>query len=612
MVAPSYTTDLIPFWLEGATTAAAVGGGQAALSNPETDFYIQGTDCISKGAWTNAVKGLTIDALGATFTVPADGAIIGFAKFDAVGSIATQSAGGLRFIVGSAEAAYENYYCAGSDTIAFSSWVPYAVDPNTATSDATVGSPDGTERWVGVLANLPTGAGPTKGNPIAMDAIRYGRCLLNYTIGDVATPATFDGFEAVANSPSNRWGLMELQAGAFQTQGFHSIGTAGVAAYFKDSNKVIFWRRLENNLTNDAVSTAFNRVEIINSGTVCDWDNIIWSALGTRSRGTFVHTAGSFTAVSCQFYDWNTFTFLSTSVSTNNVFTRCNAITAAGATLNNSKILLSSVPLDTSALVWDVATDVDGLLDNMEFSKGAAAHHAIELGLNSPLSVTFNNPTSTGFNAAGAQNDSFFHVKRTTGTVTINILGGTGDFSVKTDGATVNVVPNPVNVTVKATLKNGTPVANARVFLKASDGTGPLPFEDSVTITRSVLVATVSHTAHAYETNDKIAITGITDKTEDNGLKQITVTGPNEYTFSTTDSGSTSYTGSITSTFIAISGLTDASGIISAARVYPSDQPVIGWTRKSSSSPYLQEGVLVGTIGSVDGFNGTAVMLADE
>ena len=80
----------------------------------------------------------------------------------------------------------------------------------------------------------------------------------------------------------------------------------------------------------------------------------------------------------------------------------------------------------------------------------------------------------------------------------------------------------------------------------------------------------------------------------------------------TDDSGSTSYTGTIISTFVALSGLTAATGLLSLSRVYSSNQPVVGWTRKSTSSPFLQEGVLVGEVDSSLGFSGTAVMLEDE
>ena len=209
------------------------------------------------------------------------------------------------------------------------------------------------------------------------------------------------------------------------------------------------------------------------------------------------------------------------------------------------------------------------------------------------------------------------YVNIATGTVNLTLSGGSGvsaDSHVRTAGATVNVIVGAVTVQATAVLKAGTAVENALVYLRASDGTGPFPFEETVTsITRATTTATVTHTAHGMASNDKIVLQGITDKTEDNfTVKQITVTGANTYTYTTTDSGSTSYTGTIKSTFVALNGLTNASGIISLSRVYATDQPVTGWARKSTSSPLLQEGVLVGVVDSADGFNGTAVMLSDE
>lgn len=464
MAAPAYATDLTTFWLEGATTVTAIGTGGAALGNPETDFFIQGTDCISKGAWTNATKGFIIDGLATTFTVPTDGAVVAFAKYDAQGSLDTKANGGLQMLIGSGAGNYNRYYIGGKDTLQFDSWVPYVVDPNTATGDGTAaGTPDGTERWVGLVGNLPTTSGPTKGNPIAMDAIRYGRCRIDYTLGDGTTPATFDGAELAGNVNSSRWGLLEKQKGAFQTQGFHSIGTAGTACDFRDANKVLFWRPASaSNETNDGVSTAFNRVEIINAGTNCDWTNIIWQSLDTNARGVFVHTAGTFDAVLCQFIDWDTFTFIAASVATDTTFRRCNAITAPGCTLNGSSVLESTVAANTSALVWDANVNPSSKMDGMSFSKDATVlHHAIEFGTTSPLTLDLVDVVFTDFNGTPGsgdnQNDSTFHVKRTTGTVNINISGSVAtpasSLTYRSDGATVNINQN-VTVTLTGLVNN--------------------------------------------------------------------------------------------------------------------------------------------------------------
>lgn len=455
MVAPVYTTDLTTFWLEGSTTVTAIGSGGAGLGNPETDFFIQGSDCISKAAWTNAVKGFIIDGLAAIFTVPTDGCIIMFAKYDAQGSLDTQAGGGLRMIIGSANNAYDEFYCAGSDTIEFDSWIPYAIDPNVATPD--VANSGGAERWVGVLADLPTTSGPTKGSPIAADSIRYGRGEVRYTIGDSGDPANFSGAEAVGNVNGTRWGLLELQKGSFQTQGFHSIGLAGTAVYFSDADKILFWRKQLNCLTDDAVSTAFNRVEILNSGTTCIWDNIIWSALGTRSKGTFVHTAGSVTLTSCQFYDWDTFTFLAAAIVTNTIFSRCGLITAPASTLTGSSILNSTVAADTGALSYDSATNTDGKLDDMTFEMSATLHHAIDFGTSVTGNITLRGIEFTGFGATDDSNDSTVRFLATSGSLTLSLVDCTVDgvpasssnFSVDdAAGIAVTVSIDPVDLTI--------------------------------------------------------------------------------------------------------------------------------------------------------------------
>lgn len=607
----TYTTNLTTFWLEGSTTVTALGGGASGLSNPETDFFIQGSNCISKQAWTNARKGFIIDALGANFTVPTDGAVIAWVKYDAVGSLDTKANGGLTICIGSASTAYHRYAVGGSDTLAFDSWVPYTIDPNTATAESglTVGSPSGSERWVGVEASLPTTSGPTKGNPIAIDAIRYGRCDLEYT----STGCTFSGAEATANSSSNRWGLIEFRSGAYLIQGFHSFGTSGASCTFSDSNKVLFFRASgANNLTNDAVSTAFNRIEILNASTSVTWDNISISALGTRARGVFVHTAGTIAFTSCQFVDMDTFSLLSGSSITGTIWRRCNAVTAPGSTLNDSSILSSTVAADASALVWNANVDPSGKLDNMTFSKGANAHHAIELGANCPSSITLTGWTVTGFSAANGNNDSVIH--NTSGkSITVSVSGNTGTISYKNTGAgsatTISAGAVNIDINVKDTL--GTNIQNARVLLRASNGTGPFPFDATVTIVNSGTTATVTHTAHGMATNDKIQIKGASH-TANNGVFLITVSDANTYTYTMGSSPGSNPTGTIKATFVAIEGLTDASGNITASRVYSTSQPVTGWARKSSSAPFFKQALLSGSVNNTTGFNANLQLVSDD
>jgi len=483
MAAPAWATNMTNFWVTatGATTVTSIGTGGAGLGNPETDFFIESTSCISKAAWTNATKGFIIDALGANFTVPTDGAVIFFAKYDAQGSLDTKANGGFQSIIGSASGAYYHYYIGGSNTLAFDSWVPYVIDPNTATVDNTTGSPAGTERWVGLLATLPTTSGPTKGNPIAIDAIRYGRCDVEYTDGDLGNGYnTFSGAEAFANATTRRWGLIQLEGGAYIIQGFHSFGTVATAVDFRDSNKVLFWRPAgNNNLTNDAVSTGFNRMEILNASSNVDWDNIIVQSLGTRARGVFVHTAGTFDAVDCQFIDMDTFTFISTSTLTTTTFRRCNAVTAGSGTFTGCKFINSTAASST------ISTDLSDFTD-CEFTSDGS-NHAVELTsigtgtmtwsgnqLNNYVAGTAGSPvtpTSTG-------NEAIYVNVATASNLTINVVNGADIPSIRVGGSftgSVNVVAS-TNVTITG-LKDNTEVR----VMQAGSNTVELAGTDNAT-----------------------------------------------------------------------------------------------------------------------------------
>ena len=307
-----------------------------------------------------------------------------------------------------------------------------------------------------------------------------------------------------------------------------------------------------------------------------------------------------------------TFTFASGQTITGNSFTDCQQITPNGADMTGSSVSSYGGTAGTAALVWNVATDPDGYLDDMSFTKGTSTVHAIEFGSTSPSSITLRGCNFSGYNAANANNDSTFYVSdsNTGNSYTINCVGCTGNVTYRTAGASVTIVSDPVTVKVTTTDASGTLISSARVILRASDGTGPFPYQDTVTIVNSGTTATVTHTAHGMATNDKTEIRGAS-LAANNGVFQITVTGVNTYTYTMGSTPGSSPTGTITSTFVALEGLTVA-GVISTSRVYPTDQPVVGWARKSSASPYYKTGPLSGTVDSADGYNNTAVLILDE
>jgi hypothetical protein len=101
------------------------------------------------------------------------------------------------------------------------------------------------------------------------------------------------------------------------------------------------------------------------------------------------------------------------------------------------------VAADTGSLLYNIAADPNGELDNMVFEKGTAAHHAIEFGTSAPTTMTLTGLTYSGFNAANGQNDStlLFPDKGSDTTWTVNIsTGDTPSYKKARAGDTVNIV----------------------------------------------------------------------------------------------------------------------------------------------------------------------------
>lgn len=303
---------------------------------------------------------------------------------------------------------------------------------------------------------------------------------------------------------------------------------------------------------------------------------------------------------------------------TNTTITGCGQVRANGATMNGSSVLQSTVTANNSSLEWNVNTDPDGLLDNMTFDKtSGVAHHAIEFGTAIASGADF---TLTGcdfgtdFSATegGTVGDETFHFLDTTGTITLNLIGCTGNFGYRTEGVTVSIVVSPVVLSIEVTDTAGSGIVDARVLALAASG-GPLAYQDTVTITQTSGTATVSHTSHGLVTGNKILIEGATNSEEYNGVETITVTGPNAYTFPV-DSGTPSpATGTILATAVIIEGTTTGSPpSISDTRTYGSNQPISGRVRKSSGSPYYKTSPIVGTIDSSSGLSLTIQLISDQ
>ena len=443
MATPSYTTDLttlniaeaIAGWSE--VTGAKAGGSPTA----EAGRYIQGTGCLV-ATFTTTGLGSIAYTNDSAVTVPTDGAFFAWIDYFAPKAIATYADGGQQLLIGNSTAAYKAWYVGGSDTNAYGGWKCQVVNP-TITADSTVGTPTTELKTFGYIVNSIMGI--PSGRPLGIDVIRYGRGQALFTAGDATTPATFDGFALVNDDVTNSWGLIQDQGGSFLVQGLIQFGDSTTATHFKDSNKLL------TIADNRKVTANFNTFEIQNASSYIEWNDISVQALGTASKGRWVTTYNATVLLNtCTFVDMNTFSFGSNTTIDNSIFRRCGQITPNGASFIDTEIASSTA--GSSILTSDLA-----VLDGCYFVSDGS-NHAVELTSIGSGTMNWSNllsnyvtgatgspiaPTNTGNEA--------IYVNVASGSLTINVANGSSVPSIRSAGATVNVVAGLVTMTFNIT-----------------------------------------------------------------------------------------------------------------------------------------------------------------
>lgn len=602
MVAANYTSDLTDIFLFESTGGVSAYGGGASGLGASPDYAIEGVNAVDKQV-SAAEKGFLYDNV-TNFSIGADDHFFIWCIVGVPGLVDTRDNRGIVVNIGDSTSAFVKFHVNGGDTIPKGGHNPYAIrfdNTSLANRRTLVGSPSAAPSQIGVGANI---TGSAKFSNLGGDAARIGTGydILNGTGAD--PEADFAGI--ASDDESTAEGIFQTTDGGFKLQGKLRIGSATTACELLDQNTNIFIIDTLHSLAD------FSELLIEHASSIFTLTNVNFIALGTNNPGRLemLTAAAALAFNNVGFIGWGATVLGSGATMTGCRWVGCDQITANSADFSGSDFSGFEGTADTSYMIWNDAVDPNGELDGTSFTKGIAATHAIEFGTSSPLTMTLTDVNFSEYNAANGQNDSAIHFKRTTGTINLTISGGTTP-SYRTDGATINIISGAVTVAVKATTVAGVGIQNARVLLHASDGTGPFPFEETVTITRAGAVATVSHTGHGMATNDKVMINGA-DQPEYNGVFQITVTGANEYTYAVSGTPDTPATGTIDATFVALEGLTDINGDISTTRVYATDQPIVGRSRKSSSSPFFKTAEITGDVDNVNGISVTAVMVSDE
>lgn len=604
MAVPSYTTDLQTYndctsvtgWLE------LIGMALSAPPDIDTDLAIHGSVCISSD---RAKTGLSSNAfVGAGFSLAAGECIFVWHKFFAPNSLATLANGGVRVMVGDSSSVYDGWYLDGSDTYPYGGWVNHVVDPTT-TPDQTAGTTTGTYAMVGNGWNLPTQA-PSKGNPFGTDIIRYGRGESRFTGGEVGDYATFDGYALVNDHPTTgRFGLLQAIAGGYLFKGLMSLGLTATAVDMRDANVSI---TIDNTLK---VGSGFNRIEIHNAASNIEWTNISFTALGTVSKGQFeMVDNATLTDVGGVFTGMDTFIYQSNATVTSRTYRSCGQVTLGGASFVSCIFASSTAANSTTTITLSN-------LDECSFESDGS-NHAVELtgsagsyGWTCSLIGYDAGSSGSGVEVTGGSitGNEAIHITAATGTFDITVATGASIPSVSSAGAIVNVIAGAVDVTVTAINVSGAAVDDVAIALYAANATGDLPYQEAITISNSGTTATVIHNSHGMITNDKVLIR-LGDQPYNRGVFQITVTDANTYTY-TTSSAPTGDPSGCNATWTSIYETLSGTNTFTKSRTFGNNQPVIGWVRKSTNSPFYVTAPIAGTIGSSTGVSLTALMLSD-
>lgn len=617
-MAISVTSDLSDITTSDTTTTSGtfyrLGGAASANPATDADAYVQGAGCV---AWKCSNTVSPTDTGGhfnstATFDVTSKHVFSWRLAVTAGNMVAKASEGivlGLTNTSTTSTSAWsttsmKKWFLDGSDTQPNSTgWVCYVVDPSTA-GDASAGTLTlTTVKNVGLMVRQTSTVTSTLNNVFA-DAVRMGTGL-TATASSGADVITFASLYATDSNKTNSWGIITAVAGIYYGAGKMTIGSASQAniCAFTDSSQVLIFR---------TYPVAVTLYEFLLKGASGQKTTVSLTSCVIRGQTTAAvwnitcnDAFSDFKAYSCAFANIRQATLSAGSILSGCTLAASGTITTAGAAITNCAFSPTTATTQVSAAAGAQATAVSGCTFT-----SAGTGHGMEI-TGTAADTTLTNDTWTGY--SGTSTNAAVFVNIATGAMTLTITGGTVP-SIRTAGCTVTVSTGSRTVTVKSQTALGAVIGTAMVNLETATGggAGSLPYNVTVTIVNSGTLATVTHATHLLVTSDKVVIRGASHNAN-NGVFSITKIDAGSYSYTMLSTPGSSPTGTIKSTFVLLYGTTDAgTGEISMSREFPVAQPVTGWARKMSASPFYKEGPINTTVSSTANTYISSTLVSDE
>jgi len=349
----------------------------------------------------------------------------------------------------------------------------------TTVTDANV------DRW-GLRANHTTNAKNAINTWV--DYIRYmdGYYITGGTSGDKVTLADVAGEDREVSGTLTGYGIIEEIEGVYFCSGEFQLGNGATTTYFEMDGDVLVYtdKPVADGLYALNGNGAGANILIVDS-------TIKASGTGDANRPDIDMSTGSPGTVSITdtvVIRGGALTFASGQTITGNTFNDCEQITHGGATMTGITVKGYEGTADTGALVYNVASDIDGEIDGSTFEMGTASTHAIDFGTSVTMNQTIRNCEFTGYGTSDDSNDSTVRFLATSGSLTLSLVnctvGGsaatTSNFSV--DDAAGITVTLEISVTITITVKDieGNLISNAQTAVYATDDDTELMNEDTV------------------------------------------------------------------------------------------------------------------------------------
>lgn len=570
-------------------TTNVVGNAQAL----DTAVKMEGTASLS---YTLTASKKTVDFTSLNASWSTGDCIRVWVNFALPSEIATASNGGLMIELsdGSNTAFYEFL---GSDNYG-GGWVLGSIDISTGTILSGT-RPTGNITSVGIEITV-TGTLRNATN-FWVDNLHIGSGYDVYggTSGDEITLENILAVDQVAG-----WGMLQKFGGVYFCNGKLNLGDqAGTnAIYFLDSGRPVSFTHngsVPSNafeITFKGNSTGVSNITI--AGYFFQGDTFSFLAdFNSANLDSLSLTGSTFKKASSIL-----FTSDSSHIVKNCIFSSCGQIVPLLCTFSNNTI---TDYVGTDGAVLFPSSDENIL--NLSFIN---CDNGVEFDASSDSS----SPTFDNFQFDDISGN--YDVNNTSGSaISISKNNGSNPNSYNPGGSAVTFVGASVSVSITVKdLSTGANIEGARVLVTPSSNVNAeFPFNETVTsITYSGTTAQVTHTAHGMVNGDFVVISGVTNEDEYNGVFTISNVSENYYEYTMATAPSANAIGTIKATFAFISGLTNAVGVISTSKVVNVDQPISGWVRKSSSSPYYQQGAISGTVTASSGFSANIQLARDE